>query len=542
MGNENGALDRRFENQLRTSTRERRVQSLALTRASSLRACGALMLALVLASLGCSSGSAPAPVTTQPGQIALNLTGVSASGAVYRLRQAFFIANGPDSTIFLDTEESPNLTQLTAAASPGFYTLFLQGGWFLERVDNGVKTPLAAELLSPNPQSFLVVQNALTNVPLRFAVGGEELTGSFGITLEVEERQGPPATLCQSTSECASGQTCCVSGFLGTCLALGPGEPCPLPDLTVSAATAASSVSITSEVFGPGSCALEEGCVDGPGERRLLRFSTETGNIGEADVILGDPNGVPGFEFGQCHGHFHFEAYASYELVDTTGAIAAVGHKQAFCLLDSIPLGLPGAPTTPRFHCGFQGIQRGWSDVYGSGLDCQWVDITSVPNGDYLLRISINPDRVLPESNFDNNVAEVPVRIADPPAPDEPCQFPQAGASRDCDWSFAPGFIGLSCTPGELVTIGCGGCSGVGSCSGDPMVRVCEGTEACRLSTTIGLSDDSCSLCPEAQFICPASGQYSTLLAPFSSGSSFTCELGIVNAPLPSADAGAPQP
>jgi hypothetical protein len=185
--------------------------------------------------------------------------------------------------------------------------------------------------------------------------------------------------------------------------------------------------------------------------------------------------------------------------------------------------------------------------VYGSGLDCQWVDITSVPNGDYLLRISINPDRVLPESNFDNNVAEVPVRIADPPAPDEPCQSPQSGPGRDCDWAFAPGFTGLSCTPGELVTIGCGGCSGVGSCSGDPMVRVCEGTEACRLSTTLGLSDDTCSRCPEAQFFCPASGQYSALTAPFSSGSSFTCELAILNAPVssvdagPSVDAGAPR-
>jgi hypothetical protein len=47
----------------------------------------------------------------------------------------------------------------------------------------------------------LVVENSLTNVPLRFAVDGEELSGSFGITLEIEERQGPAAALCQSSPE-----------------------------------------------------------------------------------------------------------------------------------------------------------------------------------------------------------------------------------------------------------------------------------------------------------------------------------------------------
>jgi len=43
--------------------------------------------------------------------------------------------------------------------------------------------------------------------------------------------------------------------------------------------------------------------------------------------------------------------------------------------------------------------------------DCQWLDITDVAPGAYSLRVTINPDRVLTESNYDNNETTVPVTI-----------------------------------------------------------------------------------------------------------------------------------
>ena len=85
------------------------------------------------------------------------------------------------------------------------------------------------------------------------------------------------------------------------------------------------------------------------------------------------------------------------------GNIVARGHKQAFCLVDlwqSHP-GLAGdAARRSSTTCDFQGISAGWADVYNRGLDCQWIDITGVPSGRYVLEVQINPARVDPEDNY----------------------------------------------------------------------------------------------------------------------------------------------
>ena len=342
------------------------------------------------------------------GQLQLNLIGVSNAGNAYRLRQAIIVVQGSSSTTFLNSDEDPDSTRLGASVAVGVYSAFLQEGWFLERLSDsgGTPQPLQATLLSPNPVGF--------------SVAGGRVHARSAALLRRKRNGG-----CRLVRHRAGGRRAVVPGDHlqhGCGLRLGAnllhrrlsgqlsgasvGQACPLPDLTVSLDTALASLSTRFETFSADSCALQEGCVDGPGVRRLLAFSTQTANIGGSDIILGDPTTTPGFEFASCHGHFHFEGYAQYQLLDAAGAVAATGHKQAFCLLDSEAVGIPGAPTTPRFHCGFQGIQRGWSDVYGSGLDCQWVDITDVAEGDYTLRISINPDRVIAEADFTNNSAD----------------------------------------------------------------------------------------------------------------------------------------
>ena len=42
-------------------------------------------------------------------------------------------------------------------------------------------------------------------------------------------------------------------------------------------------------------------------------------------------------------------------------------------------------------------------DLYGSHLDCQWIDITDVPLGTYTLRLRVNPDYLVLESDYKNN-------------------------------------------------------------------------------------------------------------------------------------------
>lgn len=494
-----------------------------------------LILALLLGATSglptaCDGGSVTLlDAAPERGQIQLELTAASDSGAAYQLRQAIIVVQGPSSTTFLDSEQDPESHRLEATVPLGSYTAFLQQGWSVERSlePGGKSQAVPATLLSPNPFEFSVNAGGTTRVPLRFSVGEGTLdVAAFELELAVQA-PAAPSPVCSSNSDCAAGQTCCQGGFLGTCQNLALGAACSLPDLVVSAETARASLSSEFRAFPPGSCALEEGCVDGAGVRRLLRFSTQTANVGGSDIVLGDPGGTPGFEFAPCHGHFHFEGYAEYQLLDATGAVAAAGHKQAFCLLDSESVGVPGAPASPRFHCQFQGIQRGWSDVYGSGLDCQWVDITAVPPGDYTLRIRVNPDRVIEEADYTNNSAEVPVRIDDTDAL-AACSDSARGLQRDCGWSFAEQMRGLHCQPGELITLGCASgdaCSTGGVCQGDPMLRVCEGNSACLGFSALALSDDACGRCPEIRsFACPASGTYSVLTGSYDSTQPSVCQ------------------
>ncbi|KAF8572319.1 hypothetical protein P879_02256 [Paragonimus westermani] len=100
------------------------------------------------------------------------------------------------------------------------------------------------------------------------------------------------------------------------------------------------------------------------------------------------------------------KVFSRYEVVDTDKRLVSVGLKASFCLEDNICK--HGA--TPKFRCsnvidskGTQGISPGCKDTYLHDYDCQWVDITDVPPGQYVFQVSFNPDFLVPESNFFNN-------------------------------------------------------------------------------------------------------------------------------------------
>ncbi|MCX4242765.1 lysyl oxidase family protein [Paraliomyxa miuraensis] len=189
---------------------------------------------------------------------------------------------------------------------------------------------------------------------------------------------------------------------------------CDAPDLFVE--SEGIDVYEDDQFFLDNSCEILEGCVPEPGWRRLLRFDTRTPNAGSRDLALGVPSNHPDlFHWSECHGHYHFDGYAYYDLLDGMGNVVATGHKQAFCLLDWSPWAWNDFGGD--YTCSNQGISLGWEDVYGSYLDCQYVDITDVPPGDYVLRVSVNqplPEAAvapLIERDYDNNVLEVPVTI-----------------------------------------------------------------------------------------------------------------------------------
>jgi hypothetical protein len=160
-------------------------------------------------------------------------------------------------------------------------------------------------------------------------------------------------------------------------------------------------------------CEVEEGLIT-TGTHRLLRFTTETRNVGGSDMVIPTPQERPDlFEFQACHGHFHFLGFASYRLLNTLGEEVATGRKVSFCLEDVERWDSASSPIR-LYNCNFQGIQAGWSDVYDSGLPGQWIDVTGLPAGTYTLEITMNPEQVLPESDYTNNTTSIQVEI---PAP-----------------------------------------------------------------------------------------------------------------------------
>jgi hypothetical protein len=192
-----------------------------------------------------------------------------------------------------------------------------------------------------------------------------------------------------------------------------PGAPCP--DLVVDPDDLLASVIIGTRDFAATDCAIIEGCITQTGTRRLLRFDTATQNVGNADLTVGDPTQNACFEWSACHQHYHFKGVGLYTLYQSDGVtVAALGHKQGFCLDDVEPIPSlvppPPQPASP-YNCTNQGLHVGWEDVYPNDIDCQWIDITDVPPGMYVLSVLVNGAHYLPESNYGNNEARVPVTI-----------------------------------------------------------------------------------------------------------------------------------
>jgi hypothetical protein len=346
--------------------------------------------------------------------------------------------------------------------------------------------------------------------------------------------QGPPA----------DGEAPRDAGPADAAIDARPQPDAGLPDLVVDLDRARSDLAIERRTYAVDSCELDpdEDCVDAAGERRLLRFSVETPNLGDGDLVLGPPQlGNDRFAYSACHMHYHFEGYAVYRLRDAASKLVATGRKQAFCLLDTDRyVDEDGVATGRRYDCDFQGIQRGWSDVYDSKLPCQGIDVTDVPDGDYTLEIELNHDGALPELSLANNLVAIPVTLGDDDLarPDEPCPSDLGarasdGKNRECGWTDLGRF---ACTPGAQLHVGCAaGCltGGLGSCTGDPMLRVCDADRAdgnCSFAGALGDSDNvPCGgSCPVATGIaCPASGELAVFAAPHHVGDAFVCDVEV---------------
>jgi hypothetical protein len=93
--------------------------------------------------------------------------------------------------MILSSENDPLASTLEATLDTGDYAVDLFSGWFLEKVIDGVATPVVANLVSSSSQFFSIQANEESVVSYRFETNGEIIEFSQGrliIQIEVEER------------------------------------------------------------------------------------------------------------------------------------------------------------------------------------------------------------------------------------------------------------------------------------------------------------------------------------------------------------------
>ena len=170
-----------------------------------------------------------------------------------------------------------------------------------------------------------------------------------------------------------------------------PGSPsCPTgPDLVLREDVLRTSMYVTT-YNNTDPCMVTEQCINGMGTRDLIRFSTHIENNGTQDYFVGNPTANPGqFNTNNCHGHSHYEGYAEYILYDATLTPTPIGFKSGFCVMDLVC----DNGGSYQYGCGNQGITAGCGDIYDASLDCQWIDITTIPDGDYTFVARVNWDQ-----------------------------------------------------------------------------------------------------------------------------------------------------
>jgi hypothetical protein len=143
------------------------------------------------------------------------------------------------------------------------------------------------------------------------------------------------------------------------------------------------------------------------------------------------PRVVPGvgrlrYVVSRDHRHWHLLGFDRYALRRAGAARAAVrDRKSGFCLGDRYRVNdrrPPAAPPQPRYtsRCGLgapgllgvlQGISVGYGDDYPANLEGQYLRLSGLPAGRYVLVHEVNAGRSLRELDLANNAASVLLKL-----------------------------------------------------------------------------------------------------------------------------------
>jgi hypothetical protein len=238
-------------------------------------------------------------------------------------------------------------------------------------------------------------------------IGGD--TSCAGDSILFSINYNGPISGCTDTLACNYNP---LAGISDSSCVYYPNPLCGGPDLLIVQSDFESSLAIGN--IPSDNCSVQEGCLTGYGTRTIIRFDTHIKNIGTLDYYVGTPTNNPGqFSTTNCHGHPHYEGYAEYVLYSTSGQAVPIGFKNGFCVMD---LECSGGGTF-QYGCSNMGITAGCGDIYDASLACQWIDITDVDPGSYILAIKVNWDQSPDalgryENTYTNNWAQVCIDIS----------------------------------------------------------------------------------------------------------------------------------
>jgi hypothetical protein len=163
------------------------------------------------------------------------------------------------------------------------------------------------------------------------------------------------------------------------------------------------------------------------------RASTATANM-TADQVVNKSDGstqtfpaIGSMVFYTPHNHWHYLNFDRYELRSTTGTLVAPDQKAGFCLGDRYTPNSNGtrnenpspgpytfnncAPGNTAALSLTEGISVGYGDEYEPQLEGQYIDVTGVNPGNYVVVHRTNSDGALQESNTSNDAASALVTL-----------------------------------------------------------------------------------------------------------------------------------
>lgn len=217
---------------------------------------------VVLASVVTLAGCGSSRTKTEPvGKLQMNLVGQGSDGLTYRLTNGTFQITGHASAT-LSTETNPDATVLSidlpAATN---YSILLEAGWALQRLEGGVWVPQAAALISANPASFTIMASQTTTVTFVFEVDGGTVgigPGTLDVLIDVVFKVCGNGIM-EGTEQCDDGNALDGDGCSSTCQLESALECNPLLQ-DCDAGLACYPISDTAVCASEGTAGFGQGC------------------------------------------------------------------------------------------------------------------------------------------------------------------------------------------------------------------------------------------------------------------------------------------